>query len=65
MDASVFYSPSPRPLYVRLAPEERDLLNELALRERRDPRDQAAMLIAEGLAARGLLKPAATQEASK
>lgn len=40
---------------VNLWPEERAALRELALQERRDPRDQAAIIIREVLTRRGLL----------
>lgn len=44
-----------RPISVRLPVENRQILAELAIREYRDPGDQAAYLIAEGLRRRGLL----------
>lgn len=40
---------------VNLWPEERAALRELAQQERRDPRDQAAVIIREVLTRRGLL----------
>ncbi len=40
---------------VSLWPEERAALRELAMQERRDPRDQAAVIIREVLTRRGLL----------
>lgn len=43
---------------VSLWPEERAALRELAMQERRDPRDQAAVIIREVLTRRGLLKDA-------
>lgn len=57
MTNSLSLSPKPRarPLYVRLAPLERAALTTCAERERRDPRDQAALLIAAQLEMLGLL----------
>jgi hypothetical protein len=40
---------------VWLQPEEREALTRLAIRERRDARDQAALLIRSELEQRGLL----------
>lgn len=50
-----------RPLFVRLAPSERAALTDHAERERRDPRDQAALLIRAQLERLGLLNPSASQ----
>ena len=51
-----------RPLYVRLRIHEIAALRSLAEAERRDPRDQAALLINAQLEKLGRLKPIATQE---
>ena len=40
---------------IRLEPQERDALLILAQQEKRDPRQQAALLVCESLRARGLL----------
>lgn len=40
---------------IYLEQEEREALTHLAQRERRDPRDQAALMIREDLQRRGLL----------
>jgi hypothetical protein len=45
------------PMYIRLASEEVAALAKLADVERRSHRDQAALLIIEGLRERGLLAP--------
>ncbi len=52
-----------RPLFVRLAPYERAALTDYAERERRDPRDQAALLIAAQLERLGLLTTTTIAEA--
>ncbi len=44
-----------RPLSIQLPDEDRQALAELALRQYRDPSDQAAYLIAEGLKRAGAL----------
>lgn len=46
---------------VSLKPVERDALVQLAERERRDPRDQAALIVVRELERRGLLPVKATQ----
>ena len=40
---------------VSLDPQEREALINLAQRERRDPRDQAALIVRDGLQRAGLL----------
>jgi len=47
-------------IMITLRKDERDALRELAQRERRDPRDQAALFVVTGLQREGLL-PADTQ----
>ncbi len=48
---------------VKLEPVERDALVELAQRERRDMRDQAALIIRRELEREGLIQPVATAQA--
>lgn len=45
---------------VDLRPSEREALIKLARLERRDPRDQAAVIIRDALIARGYLPPLTT-----
>jgi len=42
-------------MYIRLSPAVADALVDLAHRERRDPRDQAALIVTRSLARRGLV----------
>jgi len=51
-----------RPLYVRLRISELAALRALAHIERRDPRDQAALLIVAQLNGKGLLRTNTTQD---
>lgn len=44
-------------IYARLDKNEKNILLNLAQRERRDPRDQAAFLIRQQLEQLGLLQP--------
>jgi hypothetical protein len=48
---------------VRLRTEERDAIWRLAQQERRDPRDQAALIIRQELERRGLLTSPADADA--
>ncbi len=49
-----------RGMYLPLSNDERDALVQLAEREKRDPRQQAALLIRQALERLGLLRPAPT-----
>ena len=51
----------PSSVYVRLPEQAREALYELADREWRDPRDQAAKLVIEGLRRAGALSEDARQ----
>jgi hypothetical protein len=53
-----------RRITVTLQQEEVAALGMLAEQERRDPRDQAAVLIRQGLEQRGLLRPKSDEEAA-
>ncbi len=46
---------------IRLENEERDALVQLALNEKRDPRDQASLLIRKALERRGFLRDSQNQ----
>jgi hypothetical protein len=50
---------------VNLKPSERAALRQLAERERRDPRDQAALIVVKELERAGLLGTAAKADAAK
>ncbi len=54
-------SPRVRAIYVPVTEALRQALNNLAESEYRDPRDQAAYLIAEGLRQRGALAESKTE----
>jgi hypothetical protein len=47
--------PAPVSMYVRLSDEVGTILGRLSRRERRDPRDQAALFIEDGLRRAGAL----------
>jgi hypothetical protein len=53
-----------RRITVTLQQDEIAALGALAEHERRDPRDQAAVLIRQGLEQRGLLRPKSEEEAA-
>lgn len=53
-----------RPLSIRLQDRDRQALAELALREYRDPSDQAAYIIAKALRAEGALPETKTSPAA-
>jgi hypothetical protein len=44
-------------MFLSLTPDEAKALGRLAERERRDPRQQAALLLRQALEARGVLPP--------
>jgi len=46
-----------RRITIRLDLAEVEALDKLSQRERRDPREQAAMLVSEGLRGAGVLRP--------
>jgi hypothetical protein len=50
---------------IRLETQERDALWELAQRERRDMRDQAALIIRHELEREGLLQPVTSTQAAQ